>query len=84
MQSVRSGLALLRTHLELLFPTDDVDVRAAGGDAPVRSKGQAIPASPADLEAMGRMATSGLSWAWLQLSSPGSEFGLSTLGARAS
>ena len=58
MQSVRGGLAFLRAHLEMPFPTDDVDVRSAGNDAPTRSKGQAIPASPSDLEAMGRMARS--------------------------
>ena len=41
VQSIRSGLAFLNAHLRLPFPTDDIDVRAAGGDAPVMSKGQA-------------------------------------------
>ena len=55
-KTVRSGLNFLRSHLELPFPTLDIDVRAAGSDAPTNRRGPAPPAQPAELEAMGRMA----------------------------
>ena len=57
-RSVLNGLVFLRDHLELQLPVDDTDVRSSGVDAPVARRGQATPASPQVLRALGTLAAS--------------------------
>ena len=57
-RSVLNGLVFLRDHLELQLPVDDSDVRSSGVDAPVARRGQATPASPQVLRALGTLAAS--------------------------
>ena len=57
-RAVRAGLVLLRDHLEMNLPMSGVDVRTSGISALVKSKGQATPASPGNLHALGKLASS--------------------------
>ena len=57
-RAVQAGLVFLRDHLEMELPMDDPDVRSAGINAPIKRKGQATPASPGDLHALGEIASS--------------------------
>ena len=56
-RAVMAGLVFLRDHLEMDLPVDDPDVRSAGVNAPIKRKGQAVPASPGDLNALGEIAS---------------------------
>ena len=56
VNGVRAGLAFLSVHLELPFPMSDTDVKHAGNDAIVNARGQAPPAAPWDLRALGELA----------------------------